>query len=62
MTISLYKKLPRPIMISGSATVTVGATVYPIPGSVTRIEERRVFDMSITAALLQWFLTLAQRL
>lgn len=36
-------------MIFGSATVTVGATVYPIPGSVTRTEERTVFDISITA-------------
>ena len=49
VTISLYKKLPRPIIIFGSATLTVGAIVYPIPGSVTRTDDRTVFDMSITA-------------
>ncbi len=48
-TRSLYPKLPRPVIIFGSATVTVGAIVYPIPGSVTRIEDRMVFDTSMIA-------------
>ena len=48
-TRSLYPKLPRPVIIFGSATVTVGARVYPIPGFGTRTDDRRVFDVSMIA-------------
>ena len=47
-TKSLYSKLPRPVIMFGSATVTVGTTVYPIPGFPERTVCNVVFDASIT--------------
>ena len=46
-TRSLYKKLPYPVIISGFAIVTAGATVYPAPGFINLKEDSWPLPISI---------------